>query len=75
MKQFKVIQGNIIPPIATEGFNQQYNLSDYYFAKVKTVGGDISKSTVRYDHDRKRWLFGGSGINEVIEYYDEIPSQ
>lgn len=67
---FTTHKADKIPPVSKEdGFNKQNNLSDYFFAKVKTIGGDVCKSTVRYDHERKKWLMGRSGVKEVVEYY------
>lgn len=74
MKTFTTHSPTEIPPVAKTGFESQYDLSERFFATVKTVDGDKSTTTVRYDHHRNRWLFGSPGLLELVEYYKEIPA-
>lgn len=71
MKHFTTHSSAEIPPVAKEGFNANKNLSENYFGLVESVGGDLVKRIVRYDHKQKKWLLGGAGGKQVIEYYKE----
>ena len=44
-------------------------ISDFYFAKIETVSGEISKAIVCYDFNYSKWRFISSGGKRIIEYY------
>ena len=68
----KSIKPSVIPPVAKEGWAKENNISDDYFAVVKSIGGDLVLSIVRYDHKRNRWLINRSGCVEIVEYYKSV---
>lgn len=63
--EFEIKKPTDIPEVE----NERLQISDRYYAKVETVAGSITKTTVIYDHKNKRWLSIHPGLKEVIEYY------
>ncbi len=58
-----------IPSISANERSRNCNCSDFFFAKVKTIGGEESNSIVCYDFEWSKWRSIKSGFSEVIEYY------
>lgn len=70
-KIFNVISGQTIPQKSTEQFELHNGISDGFFAKIKTISGNISNSVVRYDFRNDKWISSLAGLKEVIEYYTD----
>lgn len=60
---------NDIPPKSKHQGRLHLEVSDFYFAKVKTQSGEEVKDLVCYDFNRNKWHFLGVGKKDLIEYY------
>ena len=66
-KQFTVHNPEDVPPIA----DQVLQVSEFYFARTKTIGNEIKNCLAAYDFKKQKWIFLKSGHVELIEYYKE----
>jgi len=69
MNTYTTHRSDKIPPIGKSNFEIQNELSERFYALVRTIGGDLTKGIAIYDHSRKKWLISSSGCKEIIEYY------
>lgn len=69
--EFEIKKPTDIPAIK----NERLQISDRYYAKIKNISDDISKTTVIYDHKNSKWLSIHTGMKELIEYYVEVEFQ
>lgn len=58
-----------IPKVSANERSRNCNCSDFFFAKVKTIGGEETNSIVVYDFEWSIWRSIKSGFSEIIEYY------
>ena len=65
--KFNVHKPEDIPPMT----DQVLQVSEFYFARTKTVGNEIKNCLAAYDFKKQKWVFGMSGHVELIEYYKE----
>jgi hypothetical protein len=71
-KIFEIKKYNEIPPKSKDEFHISKNISDWFFVKTITMGGEESKGVAFYCFDRNKWYVLQAGCEQVIEYYKEI---
>lgn len=65
--KFTVHTPEEIPPMADE----RLQVSEFYFARTRTVGNEIKNCLAAFDFKKQKWIFLMSGHVELIEYYKE----
>lgn len=68
-KTFKVISGDIAPPVSSDQARIVHEISDRFFGKILTVDNEEQYTLVAFDFKNQKWKSPISGIISVIEYY------
>jgi hypothetical protein len=69
---FQVTPAEQIPPLAKEKSMIAHNCSEWYMAKIETIGGNVRFDVVTYNFTYNKWLSVTAGLKRVIEYYTEL---
>ena len=66
---FEVRTADHIPEMSEHEFNQRMQASEFYFIKVRTIGGEESRTIGYYDFKNCKWRLISGSEEDIIEYY------